>query len=102
MNRKGFNAVAYCMEKSGLGMTRLMLGMCEPCGEDRYIICYFQVAMPIRLMWNTGKRGLLNWPIINTSLASLANRKTVQSYAEQTVYLVEVAKTCMPVNLLLV
>lgn len=39
--------VAYCMEKSALGVTLLMLGKYEPCGEDRSII---RVATPIGLM----------------------------------------------------
>lgn len=59
--------------------TLLILGMCELCGEDRFIVSlffpkYFHVATPVGLMWNTGKGGLSNGPIINPSLTSLSNR----------------------------
>ncbi len=71
--------VAYGMEKSGLGMTLLMLRMWEPCGEDRSVISlffpeHFRVVIPIGLMQNTGIGGLLNWTVINSSLTSWANR----------------------------
>lgn len=55
--------LTYCMEKSGLGIMLLMLGMSEPCGEDRSMINlffpeYFRVAMG--LIRNAEKRRLVD------------------------------------------
>ena len=67
------------MEKSGLGIKLLILGMVEPWGDERSMISlffpeYFLVAMPLGLILNVGKGGLENGPIMKDSLTSLSWR----------------------------
>ena len=65
-----WSIVAYCIEKSGLGLRLLILGTVEPWREERSMISlflpeYFLVAMPMGLILNKGKGGLEKGPIMN-------------------------------------
>lgn len=77
MTEMALSIVVYCMEKMGLGIRLLMLGMMEPWGDDRSMISlvfpeYFLIAVPIGLTLNVGKGGREKGHIMNASLTSIS------------------------------